>query len=165
MSFELSGAARAGERAAIAKRHLTDIERIDAERSNDAQIVSAVKTLTSGKTRVALADKAIRLAGENLKAARANFFAGRGTNFEVMQRQQQVLESELRRGKAVADYRTAVVKLQFLSGTLLEAYRIHVRGADSLPEAERGAASDRPAPRATRSKRERGERTARAGEE
>lgn len=130
MSFELSGAARAGERAALAKRHLAEIERIDAERGNDAQIVAAVKTLMSGKTRVALADKAIRLAGENLKAARANFQAGRGTNFEVMQRQQQVLESELRRGKAVADYRTAVVKLQFLAGTLLEAYRIHVRGAD-----------------------------------
>jgi outer membrane protein TolC len=129
MSFELSGAARAGERAALAKRHLTEIERIDAERTNDAQIVGAVKTLMSGKTRVALADKAIRLAGENLKAARANFLAGRSTNFEVMQRQQQVLESELRRGKAVADYRTAVVKLQFLAGTLLDAYRIHVRGA------------------------------------
>ncbi|HET9625868.1 MAG TPA: TolC family protein, partial [Kofleriaceae bacterium] len=163
MSFELSGAARAGERAALAKRHLADIERIDAERGNDAQIVASVKTLMSGKTRVALADKAIRLAGENLKAARANFLAGRATNFEVMQRQQQVLESELRRGKAVADYRTAVVKLQFLAGTLLDAYRIHVRGADNLPEATRGETGERPAPRASRAKRERAERTARAG--
>ena len=93
----------------------------------DAEVVSAVKVLISGRTRVALTDKAIAIAEDNVKAERANFLAQRSTNFQVMQRQTQLIEARLRRGRAVADYRIAVAQLQYLSGTLLDAYRIHVR--------------------------------------
>jgi outer membrane protein TolC len=127
MSFELSGAAKAGETAAIAKRHRIDVQRLDAERNIDAQVVSSVQVLVSGRTRVALADKAIAIAEDNLKAERANFLADRTTNFQVMQRQTQVIDAKLRRGAAVRDHRVAVAQLQYLSGTLLDAYRIHVR--------------------------------------
>ncbi|HET7503779.1 MAG TPA: TolC family protein, partial [Kofleriaceae bacterium] len=116
MSFELSGAARAGEAAANAKRHHVEIERVDLERQIDADVTSAVKILKSGRTRVALTDKAIAIAEENLKAERASFLAQRSTNFNVMQRQTQVIDAKLRRGRAVADYRVAVAQLQFLSG-------------------------------------------------
>jgi hypothetical protein len=44
-----------------------------------------------------------------------------------MQRQTQLIEARLRRGRAIADHHVAVVQLQFLSGTLLDTYRIHVR--------------------------------------
>lgn len=128
MSFELSGAARAGHAAALARRHRLDIDRVDLERQLDAQVVEAVKALQSGRTRVALADKAVTLADANEKSERAAFLAQRSTNFQVMQRQTQLIEAELRRGRAVADYRIAVAQLQFLSGTLLDTYRIHVRG-------------------------------------
>jgi outer membrane protein TolC len=127
MSFELSGAAKAAQSAAVARRHRLDIDRIDAERQIDAQVVSSVKILMSGKTRVALTDKAIAVAEENVKAERANFLAQRSNNFQVMQRQAQLSDAQLRRGRAVADYRKAVAQLQYLSGTLLDAYRIHVR--------------------------------------
>ena len=47
-----------------------------------------------------------------------------------MQRQTQLIEARLRRGGAVTDYRVAVAALQFLSGTLLDTYKIPcVRGA------------------------------------
>ena len=53
--------------------------------------------------------------------------AGRSTNFQVMQRQAQLIDARLRRGRAVADYHVAVAQLQFLSGVLLEQYRVNVR--------------------------------------
>ena len=49
-----------------------------------------------------------------------------------MQRQTELIDARLRRGRAVADYHIAVAQLQWLSGTLLEQYRINVR-----PRAER----------------------------
>jgi outer membrane protein TolC len=130
MSFELSGAAKSANNAALAKRHRLDIDRVDLERKIDAQIVTAVKTLMSGKTRVALSDKAIGIAEENVKTERANFLAQRSNNFQVMQRQGQLIDARLRRGRAVADYRTAVAQLQYLSGTLLDAYKIRVRSRE-----------------------------------
>lgn len=134
MSFELSGAARANHAAALAKRHRLDIDRVDLERNIDAQIVAAVKTLMSGRTRVGLADKAIQIAEDNVKVARANFLAQRSDNFQVMQRQSQLIDARLRRGQAVHDYRVAVAQLQFLAGTLLDTYRIHVRASGGRDE-------------------------------
>jgi outer membrane protein TolC len=129
MSFELSGAAKSAHAAAVAKRHHFDIDRVALERQIDAQVVSSVQMLQSGRTRVALNDKAIAVAEDNLKAERANFLAQRSDNFKVMQRQTQLIEARLRRGRAVTDYRVAVAQLQYLSGTLLDTYRIHVRRA------------------------------------
>jgi outer membrane protein len=156
MSFELSGAAKSAQAAAVAKRHRLDIDRVDLERQIDAEVVSSVKTLMSGRTRVALADKAIRIANANFLAERANFLAQHSTNFQVMQRQTQTLDAELRRGRAVADYRIAVVQLQYLSGTLLDAYRIHVRArTDGAADAARPARPERSerSARSTRSAR------------
>src|ERR1044071_998068 len=127
MSFELSGAAKAAHAAAVARRHRLDIDRVDLERQIDAEVVSSVKTLISGRTRVALSDKAIAVAEDNVKTERANFLAQRSNNFQVMQRQTDLIEARLRRGRAVADYRVAVAQLQFLSGTLLDTYKIRVR--------------------------------------
>ena len=129
MSFDLSGAAKAAHAAALAKRHGTDIARVDLERQIDAKIVASVKILMSGRTRVALSDKAIGIAEDNVKTERAQFLAQRSNNFQVMQRQTQLIDARLRRGRAVTDYRVAVAQLQQLSGTLLDAYRVRVRTA------------------------------------
>jgi outer membrane protein TolC len=147
MSFELSGAAKAGHDAALARRHRLDIERVDLERKIDAEVVSAVKVLMSGRTRVALADKAIGFAEDNVRAERANFLAQRSNNFQVMQRQVQLADARLSRARAVADHQIAVAQLQFLSGTLLDTYRIRVR-----PRTD-GDARDATKPRSVRSAR------------
>jgi outer membrane protein TolC len=127
MSFELSGAARHNRDAAESKKHRLDIDRADLERQIDVQVVSSVKQVTAARTRVALAEKAIQVAEDNVRAERANFMVGRSTNFQVMQQQTQLIEARLAKGRAIADYHEAVAQLQFLSGILLEQYRVNVR--------------------------------------
>ncbi|NVB83515.1 MAG: TolC family protein, partial [Kofleriaceae bacterium] len=127
MSFELSGAARKARDAAKAKKRRLDVDREDLERQIDTQVVTAVHQVTSARTRVALAEKAILVAEENVRAERASFMVARTTNFNVMQRQSELVEARLRRGAAVADYHKAVAQLQFLSGIILEQYRVNVR--------------------------------------
>lgn len=127
VSFELSGAAKSAHKAALARRRRLDVDRADLERQIDAEVVNAVKMVTSARTRVALSDKAISVAEDNVRAERLAFTAGKTTNFSVMQRQGELIEARLRRGRAVADYHVAVAQLQYLSGTLLEQYRINVR--------------------------------------
>lgn len=132
VSFELSGAAKSNHEAALAKRRRLDVDRADIERQIDAEVVNAVKAVTFARTRVMLSDKAISVGEDNLKAERMSFVSGKATNYNVMQRQTEVIEARLRRGKAVADYHIAVAQLQYLGGTLLEQYRINVR-----PQGER----------------------------
>lgn len=126
VSFELSGAAKSAHEAASARRRRLDVDRADVERQIDAEVVNAAKAVTASRTRVALSDKAIAVAEDNAKAERLSFQAGKTTNFSVMQRQSELIEARLRRGRAVADYHVAVAQLQWLSGTLLEQYRINV---------------------------------------
>ncbi len=97
------------------------------ERQIDAQVVAAVKQVTFARTRVALAEKAITLADSNWKSEQLNFQAGKTNNFSVMQRQTELVNAQLARGRAVADYHIAVAQLQYLSGTILEQYRVNVR--------------------------------------
>jgi outer membrane protein TolC len=127
LQFELSGAASKTRDAAQAKRRRLEIDRKDLERQVDTAVVNAVHMVTSARTRVALAEKAIIVAEENARAERASFLVGRTTNFQVMQRQTELIEARLRRGQAVADYHKAVAQLQFLTGVLLDQYRVNVR--------------------------------------
>lgn len=127
VSFELSGSAKAAHTAATARRRRLDIDRADLERQIDTEVVNAVHTVTASRTRVSLAEKAIDVADDNLKAERLSFQAGKSTNFNVMQRQTQLIDARLRRGRAIADYHVAVAQLQYMSGTLLEQYRVNTR--------------------------------------
>jgi outer membrane protein TolC len=127
MSWELSGAAKRARTAAHTKTRRLDIDRADIERQIETQTALAVKQVAAARTRVALTDKAINVAEENLRTERANFLVARTTNFQVMQRQTELIEARLRRGRAVADYHIAVAQLQYLSGLLLDQYRIDVK--------------------------------------
>jgi outer membrane protein TolC len=127
LSFELSGAASKQRDAARARRKRIEIDRKDLERQIETQVVTAVHGVTSARTRVMLAEKAIDVAEENVRAERASFMASRTTNFQVMQRQTELVEARLRRGRAIADWHKAVAQLQFLSGIILDQYRVGVR--------------------------------------
>lgn len=130
VSFELSGAARKGRDAALAKRHKLDIDRADLERQIDTAIVASAHQVNAARLRVSLADQAITVAEENVRAERNNFLVNKTTNFQVLQRQTQLIEARLRRGRAVADYHVAVAQLQFLGGTLLDAHGVEARPHD-----------------------------------
>ena len=127
MSFELSGAARRGKDAALAKRRRLDIDRADAERQIEAQTALSVKAVAAARARVDLEDKAIEVAEENVRTERAQFLVAKTTNYNVMQRQSELIDARLKRGRAVADYHIAVGQLQYLSGLLLAQYGIDVK--------------------------------------
>jgi len=127
LQFELSGAARKNHDAAIIKKNKLEVDRADLERQIDVAVVNAVHMVSSARTRVGLAEKAIIVAEENVRAERASFMAARTTNFQVMQRQTELIEARMRRGVAVADYHKAVAQLQFLSGLILPQYRVNVK--------------------------------------
>jgi outer membrane protein TolC len=125
--WEMSGAAKDAHKAALARRSTVEIERLDVQRQIDTQVVAAVQAVKSARARVGFAERAANVAEENVKDARAQFQAQRATNFDVMRRQSELAEANLRRGRAVADYHIAVAQLQYLSGTLLDEYRVNVR--------------------------------------
>ena len=130
VSIELSGAARQAQQAAAAHRHRLDIDRADLARQLDTQVVAAVHEVTAARQRAALADRAIAVAEDTVRAQYAAFMAGRVSNFEVLQHQSELIDARLRRGRAIADYHEAVVKLQFLTGQLLDTYGVDVRPHD-----------------------------------
>lgn len=127
VQFDLGGAAKANYESALAKRRRVDVDREDAERKIEAEVVAAVKQVMFARTRVQLANNAITLADGNWKTQQLNFQAGRTDNFSVMQRQTELINAQLARGRAVADYHISVAMLQYLSGTILEQYRVNVR--------------------------------------
>lgn len=127
VSFEVGGAAKGAHDAAIARRHRLEIDQADAARTVETEVVHAVHQVSSARARVALAEKAVQVAEENVKAERALFQGNRSTNFNVMQRQTELVTARLRRGRAIADYHTAVAQVQFLGGMLLEQYGVDVR--------------------------------------
>lgn len=130
VSIELSGAARHAQQAAAAHRHRLDIDRADLARQLDTQVVAAVHEVTAARQRAALADRAIAVAEDTVRAQYAAFMAGRVSNFEVLQHQSELIDARLRRGRAIADYHVALVKLQFLTGELLDTYGVDVRPHD-----------------------------------
>jgi len=130
ISLELTGAAKHAHAGARAKRRILDVQKADLERQIDAEVVAATKAVIAGRTRVALADKAIAMAEENLRAERANFLAQRTNNFGVMARQGDLVDAQLKRGRAIAEYHEAVTQLRYLSGTLLEQYHLDVNPHD-----------------------------------
>ncbi|HET9993207.1 MAG TPA: TolC family protein [Kofleriaceae bacterium] len=127
MSWEIGGAAKKGRDAAEAKRRRLDIDEADAARQIETQTVLAVKQVAAARKRVDMSKKAERVADENVRSEKAQFVAGRTTNFNVMQRQGELINARLAIGRAQADYHIAVAQLQYLSGVLLDQYGIDVK--------------------------------------
>lgn len=86
----------------------------------------AVAQLELAKRRVALSQRAIDLANENIKIETARFDLGKATNFDVLGRQEELRQSELRKAQAMIDWHKAEVVVQALTGDLLPAYGLTV---------------------------------------
>jgi outer membrane protein TolC len=127
VSWEISGAAKKGRDAAVMKKNRLQIDRIDAERQIETQTVLAVKQVNAARKRVGWSKKAVDASNDNVRSERAQFQAGRTTNYNVLQRQSEAINARLSLGRAVADYHIAVATLQYLSGTLLDQYGIDVK--------------------------------------
>jgi len=127
VSFDIGSAAKSNHEAAIARRHKTDVERMDQEHKIITAVQNAVHAVQSAQKRFQMADRAVLIAEDQVKAEYANFVTSKTTSHAVLGRQKDLVEAELKRGAAVADYHKAVAELQFLTGVILDQYRINVQ--------------------------------------
>jgi len=86
----------------------------------------AVAQLELARRRVALSQRAIDLANENIKIEGDRFNLGKATNFDVLNRQEELRQSELRKAQAMIDWHKAETVVQALTGDILPTYGITV---------------------------------------
>ncbi|MGE5182371.1 MAG: TolC family protein [Acidobacteriota bacterium] len=96
-------------------------------RAQYAQGVSrAVAALELAKRRIVLSRRAIELAKENIRIETDRFNLGTRTNFDVLNRLEDLRQAELREAQALIDWHKAETSVQALTGDLLPTYGIDV---------------------------------------
>jgi len=96
-------------------------------RSQIAQTMTrAVAQLELARRRVTLSQRAIDLANENIKIETDRFNLGKSTNFDVLNRLEDLRQAELRKTQALIDSRKAEIVVEALTGDILPQYGITV---------------------------------------
>jgi outer membrane protein len=96
-------------------------------RSQIAQTMTrAVAQVELARRRVTLSQRAIDLANENIKIETDRFNLGKATNFDVLNRQEELRQAELRKTQALIDWHKAEIVVQSLTGDILPAYGVTV---------------------------------------
>lgn len=113
--------------AARGQLHKTEISEEDLRAQVAVAVARAVDLVKQTQKRLDVEAEAIQLGQVNLDAERARFDVGRSTNFDVLRRQDELSQAQLRRIRASADYMKAVAVLQTLTGELLPAYGITIK--------------------------------------
>jgi outer membrane protein TolC len=94
-------------------------------RSQIAQTMTrAVAQLELARRRVTLSQRAIDLANENIKIETDRFNLGKSTNFDVLNRLEELRQAELRKTQALIDWHKAEIVVQALTGDILPTYGI-----------------------------------------
>lgn len=124
LQWDLGGAARAAAEAAQAHRARLAAERADVEHQVASSARSAVRQLRSATQRIGLAELAVQVADEALRAEVVAFQGGRSTNALVFQRQDDVAQARLRLARAQVDAIEAATSLEYLTGGLLTRYGV-----------------------------------------
>lgn len=79
------------------------------------------------RRRVTLSQRAIELANENIKIETDRFNLGKSTNFDILNRLEELRQAELRKTSALIDWHKAEAVIQALTGDILPAYGITVQ--------------------------------------
>ncbi len=87
----------------------------------------AVAQFEAAKRRVALSQRAIELATENIKIEGDRFSLGKSTNFDVLNRQEELRQAELRQAQAMVDWHKSEATVQALTGDILPGYGIDLK--------------------------------------
>jgi outer membrane protein len=95
-----------------------------------AQIAQAmargVAQIELAKRRVVLSQRAIDLANENIRIETDRFNLGKSTNFDVLNRLEELRQAELRKAQAQVDWHKAETAVMTLTGDLLPVFGISV---------------------------------------
>ncbi|HET7505372.1 MAG TPA: TolC family protein [Kofleriaceae bacterium] len=86
----------------------------------------AVAQIELARRRLTLSQQAIDLANQNIKIETDRFNLGKSTNFDVLNRQEDLRQAELRKTQALIDWHKAEVVVQALTSDLLPMYGIAV---------------------------------------
>ena len=109
------------------RRLRVDLE--EARRQVAVSVVDAVNSVRTARKRIEVSETSIRLAEQNIEVEQARFQAGRATNFDVLQRQNELEQSRLSYARAVVDYLQALTLLDSLTGDLLRRSGVEVLDA------------------------------------
>jgi outer membrane protein TolC len=110
-------------KGAVRKAKLTEQ---DVRAQIAGQTVRAVNVVRTAKKRMEVSAKASNLARQNVDIEKARWDVGRTTNFEVLKRQDELAQSQLREARARTDYLKAVSVVDSLTGAILPRYGIEL---------------------------------------
>lgn len=85
-------------------------------------VIRAVNGLRTAQKRMEVAEVSVELAETNLEAEEARFEVGRSTNYDVLQRIDELTQAQAQALSAQIDYLKARSTLQALTGEILPAY-------------------------------------------
>jgi outer membrane protein TolC len=111
--------ARGLDLAARAARRKAALNEAAVRQLVAANATRALAAATNAGRRMALLAPMRDVAQLDLEAERARFTAGRSSNFDVLRRQDEVAQVELRRQRARVDYVQAMATVQALTGEIL----------------------------------------------
>jgi outer membrane protein TolC len=107
------------------RRKLT-VNAVDLRAQIAQTMTRAVAQIELARRRVTLSQRAIDLANENIKIETDRFNLGKSTNFDVLNRLEDLRQAELRKTQALIDWHKAEVVVQALTGDILPMYGISV---------------------------------------
>jgi outer membrane protein TolC len=111
-------------RTARAQRERIRVNAIDLRLQIAQSLATEVALLKSAEQRAALGARAIELATKNIAVEQSRFGLGKSTNFDVLQRQEELKAAQLRRVRAIIDWHKAATLAAATTGDLLEQYGI-----------------------------------------
>ena len=96
----------------------------DVEAQITVQLVLAAKRAQTAQKRFELGARAIDLAKQNVEAEKSRFELGGATNFDVLQRQDELQQAQLQQARSLIDFLDALAQLDAITGDILSVYGI-----------------------------------------
>jgi outer membrane protein TolC len=116
--------ASGAHRRARAERRRIKVDLRDMEAQVASAVAQTARAAATAEERIALSQKVIELAERNVVAEQRRFELGRSTNFDVLQRQDELKQAQLRLVRASVDYLNAQAAMDALTGEILTRYGI-----------------------------------------
>lgn len=127
LQHSLGARAAAGRvRAARGQLERVKVTASDIKQQLAQSITRAVGQLELARRRAQLAEKAIDLSQRNIEVELTRFGLGKSTNFDVLQRQDELKQARLRHARALIDWRKSETAVMALTGELLPFYGIEL---------------------------------------
>ncbi|MCA9649055.1 MAG: TolC family protein [Myxococcales bacterium] len=112
--------------AAVLQLEKAEVQLSQARQQVAGGVIRAANGLRTAAKVMEVADISLELAKENLEAEQARFEVGRSTNYDVLQRLDEVDRAAASALNAQINYLKALVQLQALNGEILPAYGIEL---------------------------------------